>query len=183
MKSTTLPEGVTKFRLGLYTSDYTQPISLMRVLGPFAAMARQDRRLELVFPALQAPDPVSGHPGGQRLNWDWVVQCDAIFMLHPETDGHIHCAALAWQVGIPIWAEYVDDIFSVEAHNPGWKVRKNKRELMENVGSIAAWASVVTCVSDYNRRASLAGVAEVRPASSQLNLSARSLFRCRYLGA
>lgn len=154
----TLPEKVKKFRLGIYTSDLQQPISLMRVLGPFAAMAKEDRRLELVFPPLELPDAAAGRPGGQQLNWNWLVQCDAIFMLHPETDVHVHCASLAMQLGIPLWAEYVDDSFSVHPNNPGFQFHKNKRMLRENIGSITQWARVVTCVSEYNRRAILEGL-------------------------
>ncbi len=154
----TLPKEITRLRLGLYTSDYSQPISLMRVMGPFAAMARRDRRLELVCPPLELPDAAAGRMGGQRLNWDWLMQCDAVFMLHPESDVQVHCASLAFQLGIPLWVEYVDDIFTVEGHNPGWKQRRNRSELAFNVRSITAWASVVTCVSEYNRQAILKGM-------------------------
>lgn len=154
----TLPDSVKKFRLGVYTSDLQQPISLMRVLGPLSAMAKEDRRLELVFPPLELPDASCGRAGGQQLNWNWLVQCDAIFLLHPESDVHVHCASLAYQLGIPIWAEYVDDVFNVHPNNPGFQFHKNKRMLRENIGSIAKWARVVTCVSEYNRTAILAGL-------------------------
>jgi hypothetical protein len=155
-----LPEHVKKFRLGIYTSDYEQPISLMRVMGPFAAMAREEPRLELVRPALELPDAANGRAGGQRLNWDWICQCDAIFLLHPESDVHVHAASLAWQMGIPIWSEYVDDVFNVPPGNPGWQAHKNRRVLRENIGSIVNWSSVVTCVSEHNKRAIAEGVEE-----------------------
>lgn len=153
-----LPSHIKKFRLGIYTSDITQPISLMRALGPFSDMAREDSRLEIVLPPLELSDPQNGKPGGQRLNWDWLAQCDAVFFLHPETDVHVHSLALAWKMGIPIWAEYVDDIFHVSTSNPVWKSRSNRKQLQENVRSVCAWASVVTCVSDINRKAILDGL-------------------------
>lgn len=153
-----LPENVKKFRLGIYTGDYEQPISLMRVMGPFAAMAKEDPRLELVRPPLELPDAQNGRPGGQRLNWDWLCMCDAVFFLHPENDCHVHAASIAWQMGIPIWSEYVDDIFNVTAGNPGFA--RNLRQRRENIASLAQWSSVVTCVSDYNKRAIIEGLSE-----------------------
>lgn len=163
----TLPDHVKKFRLGIYTSDMTQPISLMRVLGPFSAMAKEDRRLELVFPPLELPDVANGRPGGQQLNWNWLVQCDAVFFLHPESDVHVHCASLALQLGIPIWSEYVDDVFNVDPRNPGFQFHKNKRMLRENIGSIAQWSRVVTCVSEYNKHAILEGLKGENGAAEQ----------------
>jgi hypothetical protein len=84
-------------------------------------------------------------------------------MLHPESDLHVHCASLAMQLGIPIWAEYVDDSFNVHPQNPGFQFHKNKRMLRENIAAITKWARVVTCVSDYNRKAILAGLEDGRP--------------------
>ena len=135
----TLDDSTKKFRLGIYAGDLTQPISLMRHLGPFAAMAKEDPRLELVFP------PVMN--GSYQLGWNWICQCDAIFYSHPSTDTDVSVLWLAAQMGVPVWSEYVDDLFSVRPTNPAYHNVKDKRALKERVTQAIQLSAFVTAVS------------------------------------
>ncbi len=135
----TLDDSTKKFRLGIFAGDLTQPISLMRHLGPFAAMAREDPRLELVFPRVI----------GDRydIGWNWLCQCDAIFYSHPNNDRDISVLWLANQMGVPVWSEYVDDIFNVQPGNPAYQNLKNKRQVREQVTQAIQFSAFVTAVS------------------------------------
>lgn len=135
----TLPEGIQKFRLGIYMGDFTQPISLMRCIGPLAAMQREEPRLELVFPQPSA--------GGVDIGWAWLARCDALFYSHPTTDTDLSVLWLARTMGIPVWSEYVDDVFNVEPTNPHYQAVKNKRALREAVTQAIEWSDVCTAVS------------------------------------
>lgn len=157
MQTETLPPNIRKFRLGVYTSDYPQPISLMRCLGPLLAMAKEDSRLELVFPPLELPS-ANNPAGGQQIGWNWLLNCDAVFFLHPETDAHAHSIALAQNLGVPVWAEYVDDIFNIDPRNPGWKNRRNQQAQRENVAAVAHCATVLSTVSVQNKAAIISGL-------------------------
>lgn len=117
MTHQTLPNHIDKFRLGIYMGDFSQPISLMRCVGPFAAMTREDPRLELVFPAPKAD--------GADVGWTWLARCDAIFYSHPNTDLDLSVLWLARTMGVPVWSEYVDDIFNVLPTNPHYQMVKN----------------------------------------------------------
>lgn len=140
-KHQTLDPSTKKFRLGIFAGDLTQPISLMRHLGPFAAMVKEDSRLELVFPQV-----VNGQ---YEVGWTWLIQCDAIFYSHPSTDTDIATLGLAYHMGIPVWSEYVDDLFSVRATNPAYHSLKNKRALKALVNQAIELSAVVTAVSKY----------------------------------
>jgi hypothetical protein len=157
MKIETLPPHLKKFRLGVYTSDHAQPISLMRALGPLLQMTKEDPRLELVVPPLELPNAMNPN-GGQQIGWNWLMGCDAVFYLHPETDTQTHSLALAWNLGIPIWAEYVDDIFHIDPTNPGWKARRNMDVQRGNVASVANMATLLTTVSQQNKDAIIEGL-------------------------
>lgn len=142
----TLEPKTKKFRLGIYGGgDLTQPISLMRFLGPFSAMAKEDPRLELVFPWAAN--------GRYSLSWDWICQCDAIFYSHPQNDVDVSVLWLAQQMGVPVWSEYVDDIFNVLPTNPAYQNLKNKREVRECVTKAIEYSSFVTAVSDLCAKA------------------------------
>ena len=135
----TLDPSIKKFRLGIFAGDLNQPISMMRHLGPFAAMAKEDPRLELVFPPL-----IEGH---YQIGWTWLCQCDAVFYSHPSTDRDLSVLWLAQQMGVPVWSEYVDDLFSVQPGNPSYQNVKNKRQLKELVTQAIQFSAYVTAVS------------------------------------
>lgn len=146
----TLPAHIKKFRLGVYASEYDQPISLMRCLGPLQQMAKEDPRLELV----QAPLTENG----RLLSWSWLNGLDGVFYLHPEQDFQCYSICLAKSLDVPVWAEYVDDIFNVDRSNPGWKERRNRDALRVNISVAVTGARVVTTVSNQNRTAILEGL-------------------------
>lgn len=141
----TLPDHLGKFRLGIYMGDYSEPISLMRCLGPFSAMAKEDDRLELVFPERKG--------GGADLGWAWLARCDAIYYSHPNTDLDLSVLWLARTMNVPVWSEYVDDIFNVLPTNPHYQNVKNKRALREAVTQAIQWSTICTAVSDICRHA------------------------------
>lgn len=141
----TLPNHITKFRLGLYMGDFSQPISLSRCLGPFSAMAKEDPRLELVFPFQMQ--------GGQDVGWAWLARCDAIYYSHPINDFDLSVLWLARTMGVPVWSEYVDDVFHVLPTNPHWHEVKNKRAVREKVTQAIQWSTVVSTISEHCRAA------------------------------
>lgn len=135
----TLAPETRKFRLGIFGGDLTQPISMMRILGPFSAMMKEDERLEIVLPSA-----VNGH---YELGWSWLCRCDAIFYSHPTTDVDLGVIALAHHMGVKVWIEYVDDIFSVLPTNPAYQNVKNRRAIREAVTQAIALADFTSSVS------------------------------------
>ena len=111
----TLAPSLNRFRLGVYCPNFAETYSFLRVAGPFETMAAQDRRLEIIRPPLT--------PAGEwSLTWDWILQCDALFLHHPFFDQQLHCIATARRLGRPVWVEFVDDMMAVPEHNPTYRV-------------------------------------------------------------
>lgn len=145
-----LHPSIQNFRLGLYAADYAEAYSFVRVAGPFTTMAHEDRRLEIIRPP-------RGANGEQSLTWDWILQCDAIFMYHPLYDQQLHCLATARRLGRPVWVELVDDVFNVPPHSPIYQTFKDKRFVRENTTSAIDLANVVTVTSQLLKEALVKG--------------------------
>ena len=130
-----------RFRLGLVCPDFSQPFSLMRVAGPFEQMASENPNLQLVYPNRDA----AGRP---ELTWDWLLRCDAVFYYEVMGDAHVHHMALARMMGKPVWAEFVDDPFSVRPNNPGFPGWHDHEIVKDNIAAAVNVAHVVTVTSE-----------------------------------
>ncbi len=128
---------INTLRVGVHTSDPGQPLSLSRVLGPLSDMAREDRRLELVQP-VRLPD------GRADLAWPFLSGLDVLFLEQPYNDAHVLCAHTAKLMGVKVWLDYGDDIFSVERSNPVWPEFSDTEGLKANVSQLLELADVVT---------------------------------------
>lgn len=144
-----LNENIKSFRLGIQASDYAEAYSFLRVAGPFQTMAHEERRLELIRPPQKN--------GDQSLTWDWILQCDAIFIHHPLCDEHLHLMATARRLGRPVWIELVDDIFNIPRHSPIAKTYANKKAVRDNITSAIDLANVVTTTSQLCKDALVNG--------------------------
>src|SRR5438132_3529692 len=98
-----LSTDLQNFRLGLYAADFSEAYSFVRVAGPFETMSHEDRRLSIIRPP-------RGHNGEWSLTWDWILQCDALYLFHPLFDVHLHCMATARRLGRAVWVALWDDI-------------------------------------------------------------------------
>lgn len=141
-KYQTLSPGTVNFKLGVFCTDYTQPLALMRLFGPLAMMAKEDRRLELVFPPRD-------EFGNWQLNWNWLIQCDAIFMSHPVDQVTMDCLWLANVLGVPSWIDYGDDVLNVPRSNPSfYTVYRDKVTARTNIGNAVKVAHAVSVCSE-----------------------------------
>src|SRR5271169_1424131 len=106
-----LNEKTVRFRLGVMTSDADNGVSLMRAMGPLSAMAREDRRLEVVLPG-------GAQNGGRSMGWSWLAGLDALFMSAAYTRHHGNLARMAKMMGLPVWVDWDDDLCCVPIYNP-----------------------------------------------------------------
>jgi hypothetical protein len=123
-------------------------------------MAREDRQLEIV------PAPANGGD----LNWSWLLGCDALFMEQPYTDQHVNCVYTARFLGMPVWLDWGDDLFSINKTNPALFADHRLRDktlLRENVGQLFEHASVVTMATETLRWAYGRALAETPNTSPQ----------------
>lgn len=122
----------SKFKLGVACPQQNDGTSLMRGVGPLSRMARQDRRLELVFPKMTAD-------GGLYLGWDWLAQLDGLFLQRPQTAFDVSAAQTARSYGLPVWVDFDDDLSSVPHSNEYRRMYKpeNQAQIMARCWALA----------------------------------------------
>lgn len=127
---------LTRFRLGVLCPQPTDGTSLVRGIGPLAALARADRRLELDICPVEAD-------GAPAVSWDWLVRCDALFLQRPQSAVHIAAAVTAKSFGRPVWVDWDDDLTCVPEHNP-YRRLYEPGEMRALFGKLAHLADVVS---------------------------------------
>lgn len=100
-----LSDDVVKFRLACSIPGPEDGTSLMRGMGPLNAMAKEDRRLEIVLPRYDSQ-------AGWMHTWDWLQGCDALFMQRPFLPEHARAVNMAKMMGLPVWVDWDDDLMS-----------------------------------------------------------------------
>jgi len=132
-----LHPNIPKFKLGFWTPSHAAPSpsdarSLSRLFGPFNAMQRQDRRLEVVR------QPFNPEGEMELPTWDYVSSLDCLYLLDPFTQHDMKLAAIAKSVGTRLWVDYIDDLQNVPPSNPHFLhfadkelVRANMKDLIE----------------------------------------------------
>ena len=141
----TLEPSCKKFRLAVSWTDPAIPFSLGRVVGPLAMMTKEDPRLELSLPQ------ASPH-GGLDVDWHWLEQCDALYMQNPISDAHSSLISLAKLMGMPVWSDWGDDVFSVHPTNPNYAAFANRAELRENIAAIMRASDICTVPTETTRK-------------------------------
>ena len=105
-----LREEIKRFRLAVLTPRADDATSLVRAMGPLAAMEREDHRLEIRRPAIG--------PQGHELTWDWLLSCEALLVQRPWLPVHAQLIVQAKMMGIPVWVDWDDDYLSIHPSNP-----------------------------------------------------------------
>lgn len=132
-----------KLRLAVVCPDPADGTSLVRGVGPLAAMARQDRRLELDLCQVNAD-------GSPWLSWDWLVRCDALFLQRPWNNQHIGAAVTARMFGLPVWVDWDDDLTSVSRFNPQYATYP-AAPMKAAVAKLMSLADVVSVSTEHLR--------------------------------
>ena len=160
-----LNQNVTKFKLAVDCPDPEDGTSLMRGIGPLAAMCRQDRRLELSR-CLVTPQGAPGY------SWDWLVECDALFLQRPYTFEAVACAQTARAFGRPVWVDWDDDLTCVPESNYFHSAHPPERA--KKVMALCwALADVVTVSTNHLRERLLElGLGQQLPKSAREQLDA-----------
>lgn len=135
-KMNTLPEGVTKFKLAMCCPCGDDGTSLVRGEGPFFAMAKEDRRLEIELAPVNAD-------GEQAITWNWIGRNDALFLQRPFRPIDLHAAVLAKYMGRPVWLDWDDDLSSVP-HSNSYRKLYDPEKMRQTIGKLATLADVVT---------------------------------------
>ena len=135
-----LPENISRLRLGLVINSPNDARSLSRQMGPFTAMARQDPRLEIVLPR-------TGLDGLSICDWDFFSSCDVVHFLDPFREADLTRIRLARMCGAKVWADFIDDVFSVRRSNPSWVGFANRDQISKVVSTVTAEADIVTCTT------------------------------------
>jgi hypothetical protein len=124
------------FKLGVACPNTVDGTSLMRGVGPLAAMSRQERKLELVFPK-------ATQDGGLYLGWDWLAQLDGLFLQRPQSAFDVSAAQTAKSFGLPVWVDFDDDLSSVPESNE-YRRRHDPQQMQQIMARCWALADVVT---------------------------------------
>ena len=133
-----LSEKIKRFRLAVLTPRADDATSLVRAMGPLAAMEREDHRLELRFPVVG--------PEGKELTWDWLLPCDAVFLQRPWLPVHAQVIVQAKMMGLPVWVDWDDDYLSIHPSNPSARhfQYEGMRQNMERITRLADAITVTT---------------------------------------
>lgn len=133
------------FKLGVVCPVSHDGTSLMRGVGPLAAMSREDRKLELCFPKA-TPD------GGLYLGWDWLAALDGLFLQRPFLPVHVSAAQTAKAHGLPVWVDFDDDNSSVPASNEYRRHFDNETQAQVMARSWALADVVTVTTTDLQER-------------------------------
>lgn len=147
----TLPDSVTKLRLALCCPEGADGTSLVRGEGPFFAMAKEDRRLEIEL----CPE-VNGQ---QKLTWNWIARNDVLFLQRPYRDMDVHAACLAKWQNRPVWIDWDDDLTCLHSCNQFAHLYPPD-VMRERMGKLVTMADVCTVTTPALKRkcAELAGL-------------------------
>lgn len=137
----TLENNTRKFKLALFWPEPDIPFSLGRAVGPFAAMSQEDDRF-----TYKLPQRLPG--GGVEHSWDYLIDCDALYILNPIHDWQVNLVWLARNMGLPVWADWGDDIFNVHPSNPSYSSFIASDDMKKNVDCILALADIATVPSE-----------------------------------
>ncbi len=131
-----MPPEITRFRLAASIPNPDDGTSLMRGLGPLHAMAREDRRLEIVLPPAV--------PGGWNLSWSWLAGCDGLFLQRPFEPHEGRAAVMARMMGLPVWLDWDDDLLTVPIYNPK-QYLYDPKQVAPQLERLVRLADVITC--------------------------------------
>lgn len=133
-----LKETIKRFRLAVYCPRGDDATSLVRGMGPFAAMEKAEPRFEVMRPVLG--------PEGQELTWDWLARCDAVFVQRPWLPVHAQLCVQAKLMGLPLWVDWDDDYLSIHPSNPNYRgfMHPALRETLQQVANLADVVTVTT---------------------------------------
>ncbi len=138
-----LHENLTQFKLAVCCPHPEDGTSLMRGIGPLAAMARQDRRLQL--------DLCQQHPDGSpALSWDWLIRSDALFLQRPYSALDVGAAQTARAFGRPVWVDWDDDLSCIPDSN-FYRQFHDPAEMKIYMARLWALADVVTVSTEHLR--------------------------------
>lgn len=142
-----LPPETIRFRLGLHGrgGELADARSLSRLCGPFQLMARDDPRLELVYPPT-TPD------GRAQMDWHYLAGLDAVVLLDPYTQDDLRMVSIANACGTPVWSDYVDDLLNVRPSNPVWLNYSDRKTIKEHLTKIMRGSAVTTVTNDTLRQ-------------------------------
>lgn len=139
-----LADGVGRVRMGMYCNAPNDARSLSRLLGPFQMMAKQDDRLELVWP--------EKHGEQWAVDWDFVNGLDILYLLDPYKDSDVRITALANACGVPVWSDYIDDLFNVRPSNPVWMSYVDQKSIRKNIATVMRGSAVTTTTTETLRQ-------------------------------
>lgn len=135
----TLPDKITKLKLAMCCPVGWDGTSLVRGEGPFFAMARQDRRLEIEL----CPE----QNGQQQITWNWIARNDILFLQRPFRPIDVHAAVLARMMNRPIWIDWDDDLTCLHTCNVHAHLYPPE-EMRQRMGKLISLADVVTVTTD-----------------------------------
>lgn len=105
--------------------------------GPLGLIAKDNPGINVIF---------DNNP-----SWALIRSCHVLFMQRPCTEDFKKIAQGAKDLGVPIWVDYDDDLFSVPADNPS-HLFFAKKDIQGNIREFLKAADVVTVSTDFLRR-------------------------------
>lgn len=154
-----LHPSLPKFKLGFWTPSHAAPSpsdarSLSRLFGPFNALQRQDRRLEVVRQPFNPEGPM------EVPEWDYIGSLDCLYLLDPFTQHDMKLVAIAKACGVRVWVDYIDDLQNVPASNPQFMHYADKPMVRANLEDLIAAADIATTTT-YTLKCRLPGKEKV----------------------
>lgn len=104
--------------------------SYYRAIGPFGRLKRELSDLHII-------------PFVPEWKWSTLSLCDIAFLQRPFLPQHLTMAQIAKNCGVPVWADYDDDLFSVPQDNPVFQTYGSE-VIRKAVAEVTALADVVT---------------------------------------
>jgi hypothetical protein len=115
-------------QIGAFTNKPDGAVSLYRGHGPFSKMRKHCDFIELPL----------------TVSWDQISKFDVLFFSKPCTPEAVAIAETAKNLGIPIWLDFDDDVFSIEPSNTGPYLLYSRPDTMECVQEMIKASTVIT---------------------------------------
>ena len=113
------------------------PTSFYRGLGPLMRLQKQNRNIQLFFPA--------------NVDWSSLAIADLLFLQRPATPEHFQALIVAKDLGLKVWCDMDDDNLSVPKDNPTYNTY-NQLHIKDAIVKLARHCDVLTVTTEHLKR-------------------------------
>ncbi len=137
---------IKRLRLGVQNPAVEHPYGMQRLWHGFGKMMRQEHRFSCVL------NPVPAQPDRMVEFCNvFLENIDALHVQSPRTESELYICTLAREMGLPVWLDFGDDIFSLDPSHPVFQAYADEETIRKNVTRMMEVATVTSVATDTMR--------------------------------